>query len=108
MLLIIILEAVTKEHCQCKREEVEGKILLVQSTGDVVRCNGEGFLSLLEGSLLSLSESSKPSNSSIHHWIFRLSIADQHFQDITCLESLSFVSYLFYKYYYNNLNTLYS
>ena len=86
MLLIIILEAVTKEHCQCKREEVEGKI---QSTGDVVRCNGEGFLSSLEGSLLSLSESSKPSNS---HWIFRLSIADQHFQDITCLKSLSSVS----------------
>ena len=77
-----------KEHCQCKREEVEGKILLVQSTGDVVRCNGEGFLSSLEGSLL-LSESSKPSNS---HWIFRLSIADQHFQDITCLKSLSSVS----------------
>ena len=31
----------TREHCQCKRKEVEGKILLVQSTGDVVRCNGE-------------------------------------------------------------------
>ena len=50
-----------KEHCQCEREEVEGKMLLVQSTGDVVRCNGEGFLLSLEGSLLSLS---KPS---IHH-----------------------------------------
>ena len=30
-----------KQHCQCKREEVDGEILLVQSTSDVVRCNGE-------------------------------------------------------------------
>ena len=35
---------VTKEHCQCKGEEVDGKIILVQSTGKVVRCNGEGFV----------------------------------------------------------------
>ena len=44
-----ILEAVTKKYCQFKREEVEGKILLVQATGDVIRCDGEGILSLFRG-----------------------------------------------------------
>ena len=72
---------------------MDGIIILVQSTGDVVTCNGEGFLSSLDGSQLSLSKSSI---CAIHQWIFRFSIADHHFQDITCLISLSSVSYLFY------------
>ena len=63
-----------------------------QKNGDVVRFNGGGFPSSLESSLLSFSKSSI---CAIYQWIFRFSIADHHSQDITCLISLSSVSYLF-------------
>ena len=78
-----------KEHCQCKREEVESKILL---------------LHVVYYSLLVMVKDSfhrqrahcyhcqNLKNIYIHHWIFGLSIADQHYQDIACLKSLSSVS----------------